>query len=65
MSNVLLKDVFDPHYLQLLHERIAKINDLMEECDVLIFVARKAACFYCALLRNEYLNNANERYCEV
>lgn len=65
MNNVMLKDVFDSHYLPLLHEYVNEVNSLMEKCDVLVFVARKAACFYYALRRNDLVANPQSRACEV
>lgn len=52
MKKVNLSDIFSVEYLDVITKYKERINDLLSKYDFVIFMARKAICFYKALVAN-------------
>ena len=61
MGKVELSDIFRGEYLETVTAHISRIQEILDEYDVAIFMARKAICFYEALKDNGEVTNSNCR----
>ncbi len=57
MSHVQLSDIFRVDYLATVTAHIKRVQAILDEYDVAIFMARKAICFYDALISNNEIVN--------
>ncbi len=61
MSKIQLSDFFRLDYLSTITAYINRLQSILDEYDVAIFMARKAICFYDALISNNEIENQNCR----
>lgn len=61
MTKVKLTDVFAGDYLRAVTAHVGRIQNILDEYDIAIFMARKAICFYEALKNNNEIEPTNCR----
>jgi hypothetical protein len=63
MYNINFSQVFPNNYYGIIEKHVEKIKSLIDRYDVIIFMARKAVCFYYSMLKNKVI--APNPHCKI